>query len=106
MRIQTIRLPDVKEGVRYLSDLVYTLMRILTEIATQLNNLSEGRITAATNASTAPPTTGEHQVGDYVRNSAPAELGTAGSKYVIEGWLCTVAGTPGTWVQKRCLTGN
>ena len=106
MRIQTIRLPDVKEGARYLADLVYTLTRILTDIATQLNNLSEGRIAAATNAATAPPTTGEHQAGDYVRNSAPAELGTAGAKYVITGWVCTAAGTPGTWKQCRALTGN
>jgi hypothetical protein len=106
MRIQTIRLPDAKEGLRYLSDLVYTLTRVLTDIATQLNNLAEGRIAAATNADTAAPTTGEHQRGDYVRNSAPAELGTAGAKYVIEGWICVAAGTPGTWVAKRCLTGN
>lgn len=106
MRIQTIRLPDAKEGVRYLSDLVYTLVRILTDIATQLNNLSEGRITAATNADTAPPTTGEHQKGDFVRNAAPAELGTAGAKYVVTGWVCSAAGVPGTWLQCRALTGN
>jgi len=106
MRIPEIRLPDAKEGVRYLSDLVATLKSILTGIRVQLNNLSEGRLAGATNAQTAPPTTNEHQRGDFVRNSAPVELGTAGSKYVIEGWICVAAGTPGTWVQKRCLTGN
>lgn len=106
MRIPTIRLPDAKEGLRYLSDLVYTLTRELTGIATQLNNLSEGRITAATNADTAPPTTGDHQVGDYVRNSAPAEVGTAGAKYVILGWVAVAAGTPGTWKECRALTGG
>lgn len=27
-------------------------------------------------------------------------------KYVIDGWLDTAGGTPGTWVQKRFFTGN
>lgn len=82
------------------------LQRELREHATQVNLLAEGRLVAAHNASTAAPTGGTYQVGDYVRNSAPAELGSAGSKYVIEGWLCVASGTPGTWVQKRFLTGN
>ena len=38
----------------------------------------------------AAPTTGTFVVGDVVYNSAPASAG-----YV--GWVCTVAGTPGTW---------
>jgi hypothetical protein len=36
------------------------------------------------------PTTGTWVVGDVVYNSAPASAG-----YI--GWVCTVAGTPGTW---------
>jgi len=36
------------------------------------------------------PTTGTWRVGDIVYNSAPASAG-----YV--GFVCTVAGTPGTW---------
>lgn len=75
-------------------------------LAIQLNGLSEGRGSAFYGASTAAPTTGTWAQGDVVRNSAPAELGTAGSKYVIHGWQCTVSGTPGTWVQMRYLTGN
>lgn len=39
----------------------------------------------------APPTTGAHTVGQRVYNSAP----TSGQPL---GWVCTVAGTPGTWV--------
>lgn len=39
----------------------------------------------------AAPTTGSWQVGDRVFNSAPA-VGQP------QGWVCTVAGTPGTWV--------
>jgi hypothetical protein len=76
------------------------------EVAQQVNAVSEGRLSGSYTASTAAPTTGTWTVGDKVRNSAPAEAGTAGSKYVVEGWICTVAGTPGTWLQQRTLTGN
>ena len=78
----------------------------LRDHAQQVNNLAEGRISAVTNATTAAPTTGPNQQGDFVRNSAPAELGSASSKYVIFGWVCVVSGTPGTWVEFRGLTGN
>lgn len=39
---------------------------------------------------TAAPTLLAHQVGDIVWNSAPSAGGTP-------GWICTTAGTPGTW---------
>lgn len=82
------------------------LLRELREHATQINQLSEGRIVAHYAALTAPPTAGPWMRGDTVKNSAASELGTAGSKYVIDGWTCVVSGTPGTWVQNRFLTGN
>lgn len=82
------------------------LQRELREHASQVNNLTEGRVSAVTNATTAAPTTGEHAQGDFVRNSTPTELGAASSKYVIFGWVCVASGTPGTWVQCRYLTGN
>lgn len=44
--------------------------------------------------------------GDIVKNSNPTELGTAGSKYIIDRWVCTVSGTVGTWLPCRVLTGN
>lgn len=37
------------------------------------------------------PTVGTWAVGDFVRNSVPSTGAT-------EGWVCTAAGTPGTWV--------
>lgn len=55
---------------------------------------------------TAAPTTGQHWQGDRARNIAPAEAGSTNSKYVIVGWICTVSGTPGTWLERRTLTGN
>lgn len=82
------------------------LQRELREHATQVNLLSEGRIRAHYQAQTAAPTSGDYAQGDEVMNSAPVELGTAGSKYVIRGWKCIASGSPGTWVQMRFLTGN
>jgi len=38
----------------------------------------------------AAPTTGTWKIGDIVLNSAPASAGKI-------GWVCTVAGSPGTW---------
>jgi hypothetical protein len=52
------------------------------------------------------PTSGTFAPGDFIRNSAPVEAGAVSSKYVVLGWLCTVGGTPGTFVQCRALTGN
>ena len=72
----------------------------------QVNQLTEGTVSAVHSAATAAPTSGSYSVGDFVRNSAPSELGTAGSKYVVMGFLCTVGGTPGTFVPCRALTGN
>ena len=76
------------------------------DIGQQVNGLAEGSISARYQATTAAPTTGTYMQGDFVTNSAPAELGVALSKYVITGFICTVAGTPGTWVATRSLTGN
>lgn len=82
------------------------LQRELREHATQVNLISEGRIFGFYTATTAAPTTGSWMQGDFLMNSAPTELGAASSKYVIEGWTCVASGTPGTWVQRRFLTGN
>lgn len=82
------------------------LLRLLRDITNQLNAITEGNAYAYHGAMTAAPTTGTWNIGDEVKNSAPSEAGSASSKYVITGWICTVAGTPGTWLEKRCLTGN
>ncbi len=95
----------MKVNVNRLSADVETL-RVLREIAAQLNALSEGSIGAHYTALTAAPTTGTWNRGDKVRNSAPSELGSGGSKYVVDSWICTASGTPGTWLQQRTLTGN
>ena len=81
-----------------------TLFDALTLIQNQLNNLSEGKIKSVTNAATSIPTVGTYNVGDFVANSNVSELGTAGSKYVLTGWVCTAS--PTTFKECRCLTGN
>lgn len=78
----------------------------MREAQAQINGLSEGALSASYAARTTSPTTGTWAQGDFVRNSTPTELGSGGSKYIIIGWTCTVAGTPGTWLQNRTLTGN
>ena len=96
------RLP-VSESVGPLKARLYELFRLLSQ---QVNALSEGSIDALHQAMTTAPTTGKWKQGDFITNSAPSELGTTGSKYVISGWLCVSSGEPGTWVQSRTLTGN
>lgn len=99
---QEPHLPPFKGGDLFLP----YLTRLLRDIATQLNQLSEGRLFARYRAVTAAPTTGAWAQGDMVWNSTPAEAGGAGSKYVTLGWICTAGGTPGTWREMRVLTGN
>lgn len=81
----------------------------LNKVIDQLNNLSDGSLVANTSAFTGPPTgisSVSYAQGDFIKNSAATVLGTAGSQYVILGWVCVAPGTPGTWVQSRTLTGT
>jgi hypothetical protein len=72
----------------------------------QVNLLTEGTVAAVHSASPSVPTSGNYAQGDFVRNNAPVELGTAGAKYVVMGWTCVADGTPGTLLECRALTGN
>lgn len=89
-----------------LHDMRLRLTEHLRNVATQVNAVSEGTMQGTYNAVTAAPTAGTYALGDFVRNASPAELGTSGSKYVVTGFLCVSAGSPGTFVQCRSLTGN
>lgn len=53
-----------------------------------LNNVESNSFQSTHQA--AAPSTGTWRVGDIVYNNAPATAG-----YI--GWVCTIAGTPGTW---------
>ena len=74
----------------------------LRAMAYQINATSEGAIVGAYNAATAAPTTETWNKGDFIRNSAPA-VSTANGTLVF-GWVCTVAGTPGTWAECSYVT--
>ena len=100
-----VQLP-INPDTQYARDLNFKLKDIFRTFAQRMNAATDGRIAAIDNAASSIPTTGMYAVGDVVRNSLPTELGTAGSKYIITSWTCTVAGSPGTFVQTRSLTGN
>lgn len=57
-------------------------------------------------AGVGPPTIGTWAHGARMLNQAPVVLGVAGSRYVIDHWLCIAAGTPGTWLAIKILTGD
>lgn len=90
----------------WLNQLVFRLTLLFRDVAKQVNGISEGQASAVTNAYTTYPTSGTWAQGDFVKNSLPTEAGSAGNKYVTLGWVCTVSGTPGTWLPCRVLTGN
>lgn len=80
--------------------------RLLQAIETQGNLLAEGRLKGRHYTASAKPTAGDFAQGDIIWDSEPAEAGSASSKYVRLGWICTVAGSPGTLLEMRVLTGN
>lgn len=100
-----VQLP-INPDSQYEKDLNFKLKDIFRNLIIKLNGLSDGRISAVDNTATSIPTTGMYSVGDQVRNKAPAELGSAGSKYVVLGWVCVTAGSPGLFLPIRTLTGN
>lgn len=101
---------QIEPTKNYLSDLSWTLGKRVSEIALQLNGLSEGRVASRHAKSAAMPTTGSYQSGDFVHKSTFAEAGSVGSKYVVIGWMRLTDGSAhvdGTdWVPARVLTGN
>lgn len=90
----------------YARDLNFALSQILRTIAQKVNLLADGRLAGSDYVAATAPTTGMFRQGDFIRNSAPTEAGTAGSKYIVAGWLCEVGGSPGTLRECRFLTGN
>lgn len=104
-----MRLPQFEIGnPSNVSTLLAALTRYMRQLVIQVNAIGDGQLTATNNASVSFPTgtSVAYSVGDYVRNSTPAELGSAGAKYIILGWVCVSSGAPGTWRQCRVLTGN
>jgi hypothetical protein len=89
------------ENVRLVVEQLYKFAR---EVATHINNTSEGRSSGRSSRATVP-VGGTAFKGDIVYNETPTELGSVGAKYILLGWICVVSGTPPTWKEMRVLTG-
>lgn len=98
------RLPDTRDP-KWAEKLNFQLTYLLADANRAVNLLTGGRMSVVL-ALPSAPTTGLWGLGDEVRNDNPQELGTAGSKYVLRGWICVAAGEPGAWKEQRTLTGN
>jgi hypothetical protein len=86
------------------------LQTLLNKIATQLDTLTAGQVSAVWNAANAPPTAVgsattnptskilgvTYGVGDFLRNKTPVVFARSGVNYITLGWMCTVAGNAGT----------
>lgn len=104
--VKRFRAPPLpKPGVDYTQSHMDNTVNVLRLYFNQIDDFLSSIVRIA-DAGTAPPATGRYAQGDVLRNSAPTELGTAGSRYVIVGWVCVATGTPGTWREMRVLTGN
>jgi len=82
--------------------LIRKLTDLFRDTAKQVNDLTEGRVSAVTNAATTVPTTGTWKQGDFVRNSAPSIVN--GGQTLL-GWFRLTSGSTnvsGTdWVEAR-----
>jgi hypothetical protein len=62
------------------------------------------------NGANAMPSSGKYLLGHVVRNGTPTVTGSAGSKYVVQGWMRVTTGSAHVlntdWVEMRCLTGT
>lgn len=106
MRLEENPQLPMNPDTAYLVALTQFLSRVLKNTAQKVNQIGDGRITGSDFTAASIPTTGMFKQGDVIRNSAPVEAGTAGTKYVVLGWICTVSGSPGTLLPIRALTGN
>lgn len=79
----------------------------LNPVAQLLNAVAEGRASGQLYTMAAKPTSVVgFGAGDFIANSAKAELGTTPNKYVIQGWdLVDISGVL-TWLDRRTFTGN
>lgn len=78
---------------RFLRPVVYTVDDV-NKIMPYIDQLVVADMSAA-------PTTGTWLTGDIINNSNPS---VDGNNMVLLGWICTTAGTPGTWSAMRTST--
>lgn len=86
-------------GTRALKIRSFYLNALYDEVAPSIDiapNTSMDRRLAITK-----PTAGTYSRGDVIHNDATTVQGTAGSEYVVTGWVCTVPGNPGVWEEVK-----
>ena len=83
-------------------------IEILSGVDTKVNALAEGRLQGRHYTGTETPSSSAilAAVGDIVWNSNTTVQGTVTAQYILTGWVCTTAGTPGVWRDMRVLTGT
>lgn len=106
MRLEENPLLPIQPDSVHAQNLNFTLARLFRNIAAKVNQIGDGRIAGSDLVASSIPTTGTYRQGDFIKNSAPVEAGTAGSKFVLTGWICVASGSPGTLLPCRVLTGN
>lgn len=87
------------------------LAEIIRAVCTQVNTLSEGRITARYQSQVSVPSSVAADVGDVIWDANATVRGSVApgvaSSYVRVGWICTVESpTNATWQEMRVLTGS
>lgn len=87
------------------------IAEIIRAICSQVNTLSEGRITARYQAQESVPTSVAASVSDLVWDSnatvRPSVAPGVAASYVRIGWVCTTGSpTNATWEEMRVLTGT
>ncbi len=102
---ENIQFPNNPES-DYDRRLYQVLYKWSKDVAVKVNQIADGEFAGFDLTGTAAPTTGTYRQGDQIKNSNPTVLGTAGSRYVIVGWICVASGSPGTWAEMRTLTGT
>lgn len=110
----TTQLADPRFPTDSVSSLSAALAKYLKLVQQQINRVSGGSIAGCSTASTSPPPSNSvtlYAQGDFIRNSHPTVLGTAGSRYILFGWSCVspgggIGGKPATFVEVRTLTGT
>jgi hypothetical protein len=83
----------------YLQDLVFQVQQILSRQNQQINAISEGRISGATNAQSVAPLDGTGNPGDFVAKLGAVAQGPVGAQYVLVGWRCVSTGTSTQWLE-------
>jgi hypothetical protein len=80
----------------------HTMLQNATISLDENNNKISNAFSKNTSYADAPPSTGTYANGFTVINTTPQELGTTGTKYIIDRWRYVGS----AWIPVKVLTGN